>query len=412
MSELDKTRTVNDQNTDENTCLKEQTAAQGTAGRAKSVPLTSNSLGHQRRALEEVKTNFSQNEKNANVTELRAVSAVPTGVVLSTNVQSKKRQIYRDSPDEEREEVEIPVAKKPKCDSPDWRDLDIIEARDLCMVSEYSDDIFCHLYEREKQTTPTYNYLFAKGCTEYLRPSLRAILVDWLVEVHLKFQLLPETLYLGINIMDRFMSLKKVSMAKLQLLAVSSLLIAAKFEEVNLPKLSQYAYITDGACSTEDMKNAELYILTTLGFEIGYPSPLNFLRRISKADGYNDEARDVAKFFLEYAICCPKFTEVVPSRLSAMAMYCARRSLDKLPRWDNTHKHYSGSVDALNDSHFRALCRELVEEIAEPSTQLNALEGKYRSERMGSVFEPAKAWCNLMAVRDCVDLFQEPTTAE
>ena len=115
---------------------------------------------------------------------------------------------------------------------------------------------------------------------------MRTILVDWLVEVHEKFQCYAETLFLSINLMDRFLAKNKVTMNKLQLLAVTSLFIAAKFEEVNLPRLAEYAYITDGAASKNDIKNAEMFMLTSLEFNIGWPNPLNFLRRISKADDY------------------------------------------------------------------------------------------------------------------------------
>ena len=55
---------------------------------------------------------------------------------------------------------------------------------------------------------------------------MRAILVDWLVEVHMKMRLVPETLYLTVNIIDRYLAKTEVSRPKLQLVIVTSLLIA------------------------------------------------------------------------------------------------------------------------------------------------------------------------------------------
>ena len=59
---------------------------------------------------------------------------------------------------------------------------------------------------------------------------MRAILVDWIVEVHLKFRLTPETLYLAINIIDRYLEREQVERKRLQLVGVTALLVACKFE--------------------------------------------------------------------------------------------------------------------------------------------------------------------------------------
>ncbi|EDO14841.1 hypothetical protein Kpol_359p1 [Vanderwaltozyma polyspora DSM 70294] len=222
---------------------------------------------------------------------------------------------------------------------------------------------------------------------------MRAILVSWLLEGHEKFQCYPETLYLAINLMDRFLSKNKVTLSKLQLLAVTSLFIASKFEEVNLPKLSDYAYITDGAASAQDIKSAEMYMLTSLQFNIGWPNPMNFLRRISKADNYDFETRNIAKILLEYAICCHRFVNVKPSVLSAIAMFIARRITKKSIIWDETFTHYSGGIDALNDPQFKRYCKDLIQEVSSPSTKLDSLMIKFREQRYRALFSKVLHWC-------------------
>ena len=226
---------------------------------------------------------------------------------------------------------------------------------------------------------------------------MRAILIDWLVEVHEKFQCYPETLFLTINLMDRFLSKNKVTLSKLQLLAVTSLFIAAKFEEVNLPKLSDYAYITDGAASKNDIKNAEMFMLTSLEFNIGWPNPMNFLRRISKADRYDFQTRSIAKFLLEFIMCCHKFVDIKPSVTSAMAMFVAKKITEKdqtKPIWDETFKHYSGGIDPLNDSEFQSNCKKLIKEIANPTTKLDSLVLKFKKPRYGAIYFKVSQWCN------------------
>ena len=77
---------------------------------------------------------------------------------------------------------------------------------------------------------------------------MRAILIDWLIEVHLKFKGLPQTLFQTVNIIDRFLSEKHISRKRLQLLGVSAMQIACKFEEIYPPEISDFVYITDSVC--------------------------------------------------------------------------------------------------------------------------------------------------------------------
>lgn len=229
--------------------------------------------------------------------------------------------------------------KKTKVIDYEWDDLDAEDYDDPLMVSEYVNDIYPYLYELEIKTLPDSQYIFKQ---KHLKPKMRSILVDWLVEMHLRFRLLPETLFLAINIMDRFMSLEIVQIDKLQLLATGSLFIAAKYEEVFSPSVKNYSYFTDGSYSEEEILQAEKYILTILNFELNYPNPMNFLRRISKADNYDIQTRTLGKYLLEITIIDYKFIGLKPSLCSASAMYIARLIMNKSPVWNGNLIHYSG----------------------------------------------------------------------
>jgi G2/mitotic-specific cyclin-B, other len=80
---------------------------------------------------------------------------------------------------------------------------------------------------------------------------MRQILVDWLVEVHLKFKLLPETLFLTVNLIDRFTFIKQVKRNDYQLLGVTAMLIACKYEEIYAPEIRDFVYMTDKAYTKE-----------------------------------------------------------------------------------------------------------------------------------------------------------------
>lgn len=70
-----------------------------------------------------------------------------------------------------------------------------------------------------------------------INAKMRTILADWLVEVHHKFELMPETLYLTINVIDRYLSMETVLRRELQLVGVSAMLIASKYEEIWAPEV-------------------------------------------------------------------------------------------------------------------------------------------------------------------------------
>ena len=138
------------------------------------------------------------------------------------------------------------------------------------------------------------NYLADQ--TEIL-PKMRAVLIDWLIGVHLQFHLLQETLYTTVAILDRYLQhdVKKISRSKLQLVGVASMLIAAKYEEIYAPEVKDFVYITDRAYTERDVLKMEIRVLSVLNFNLGRPLPLHFLRRASKAGGVEAATHTLAK---------------------------------------------------------------------------------------------------------------------
>ncbi|MBS2600094.1 cyclin, partial [Salmonella enterica subsp. enterica serovar Typhimurium] len=87
---------------------------------------------------------------------------------------------------------------------------------------------------------------------------MRAILVDWLIQVHSKFRLLQETLFMTLAIMDRFLQNQPVSRKKLQLVAVTAMLLASKYEEMYPPAIGDFVYITDNAYTKSQIRQMEI----------------------------------------------------------------------------------------------------------------------------------------------------------
>ena len=169
--------------------------------------------------------------------------------------------------------------------------------------------------------------------------SMRAVLMDWLVQVHNRFGLLPETLFLTVNYIDRFLSQKIVSIGKLQLVGATAILVASKYEEINCPSLGEIVYMVDNGYTAEEVLKAERFMLSMLSFELGWPGPMSFLRRVSKADDYDLETRTLAKYFLELTIMDERFVASPPSFLAAGA-HCLSRLILKKGDWVRSFCYY------------------------------------------------------------------------
>ncbi|KAJ5279109.1 hypothetical protein N7478_004481 [Penicillium angulare] len=216
---------------------------------------------------------------------------------------------------------------------------DIIEDfYDSTMVAEYSSEIFLHMRNKEAEMLPVADYMTNQAEIQW---SMRSVLMDWLVQVHHRFNLLPETLYICVNYIDRFLSHKIVSLGKLQLVGATALFIAAKYEEINAPAVREIVYMVDGGYTVDEILKAERFMLTILDFELGWPGPMSFLRRISKADDYDLETRTVAKYFIEITIMDERFVCTPPS-FSAAGAHCLARLMLAKGFWTPAHAYYAG----------------------------------------------------------------------
>jgi len=212
----------------------------------------------------------------------------------------------------------------------DLPEADRATAEDPQQVAEYARDIYRYLRERE---------VFARvgdymAQQDDLTEKMRAILVDWLVEVHWKFKLGAETLFGTVHLLDTFLSRKQVKRQKLQLVGVTCMLLAAKHEEIYPPEIKDFVHVTDRAYSREDILDMEVGILNTLHFELTSPSPLQFLRRYIKLMGkHSPEHASLAEYSLELSLVNYRSIRHTPSHMAAAALLLANKVLKISPAW-------------------------------------------------------------------------------
>lgn len=219
-------------------------------------------------------------------------------------------------------------------------DIDAADADDPFLTSEYAADIYLYLRLLEDRLSVQPNHMDG-GC---VTGKMREVLIDWLVQVHLKFKLLPETLYLCVGLLDRFLQKDNtLQPARLQMAGVTAMWIASKFEEIYAPELNDFIVIADHSFTGEQVRAMERKMLAALHFEPSRPLPLHFLRRCSKAGMVDSRQHALAKYLMELSLQEYSLAHVAPSRLAAAALCLSLQVLadEETTSWSEQMHHYS-----------------------------------------------------------------------
>ncbi|KIK10139.1 hypothetical protein K443DRAFT_81195 [Laccaria amethystina LaAM-08-1] len=257
---------------------------------------------------------------------------------------------------------------------------DQIDVFDTTMVSEYAEEIYEYMCDLEEEMMPNPNYMDGQNEITW---GMRQTLVDWLLQVHLRYHMLPETLWIAVNIVDRFLTKRVVSLVKLQLVGVTAMFIAAKYEEILAPSVDEFVFMTEKGYTKEEILKGERIMLQTLEFRIShYCSPYSWMRKISKSDDYDIQTRTLGKFLIEVTLLDYRFLRVKPSIVAAVGMYCARRMLGG--DWNEAFVFYSGyTEEQLIPGH-----ELLVEKLTEDNFSRQYVCRKYANKKFlkASVF--------------------------
>lgn len=214
-----------------------------------------------------------------------------------------------------------------------------------------------------------------------INEKMRAILVDWLVDVHIKFKLLPETLFLAVNLADRYVEKVPVARQKLQLVGVACMLIACKYEEIYPPEVKDFVYVTDKAYSREEVLDMEGKILGTLHFQLTITSSLRFLERYSKLAHMDPKMFNLCRYMLELALVEYKMLKYLPSMIASAAMFITLK-VNKKEAWPDVlsrnTKHEESAVKACAKDMLTML------QGAENS-QLQAVKRKFSNSKYNEV---------------------------
>ncbi|XP_025947242.1 G2/mitotic-specific cyclin-B3 isoform X1 [Apteryx rowi] len=313
----------------------------------------------------------------------RKVQKAPVvlGVVKNNEINLKKSMKKTPPTETPAEPKKVPVPEKPvPVQIPTVEDIDKEQLSDPYASAEYAKEIFDYMREREEKFVLP-NYMEKQPD---ISGDMRAILVDWMVEVQENFELNHETLYLAVKLVDHYL-VEVVSMRdKLQLIGSTAILIASKFEERCPPCVDDFLYICDDAYKREELIAMEMSILRTLKFDINIPIPYRFLRRFAKCARANMETLTLARFLCEMTLQEYDYVRESPSKLAASCLLLAL-TMRNLGGWTPTLEYYSGYCS--QDLH--PLVKRLNFLLTyQPHDKLKAVRTKY-SHRV--FFEVAKA---------------------
>lgn len=181
-----------------------------------------------------------------------------------------------------------------------------------------------------------------------INEKMRAILVDWLVEVHQRFNLTPETLFLTINIIDRYISKKEILRTQLQLVGVAALFIACKYEEILCPDIRDFVYITDKSYSKTEILKMEREILIVLNFDVTVPTSFRMLEIIALNFNFNEVEFAYGKYLLESYLIDPNCNNYTPSIISCAVAYIIMK-MNNYQNYQDVYKIITCNQKILKD---------------------------------------------------------------
>ncbi len=210
---------------------------------------------------------------------------------------------------------------------------------------------------------------------------MRAVLMDWLCAVTEKFTLQHETLFLAANIVDRYLDCERVGKSRLQLLGVTALVVASKYEEIYPPEIRDFIHVTEKLVSKDEILKMEGQVLQKLKFELSGPSVIRFAERFEKIAGCSEQVSHLVSYICELQLLDYGMLRHMPSLLASGAVYLAQRIVrGSSPCWSEHLRAQSGH----SEEDVRECARELlvlVQEHAKEESSLHATRKRFSQRK-------------------------------
>ena len=260
----------------------------------------------------------------------------------------------------------------------------ILDKEDPCFCLEYAKDIYEHLRTLEVRHRLGVDYIDAQ---HFICPQMRTVVVDWMVCVQVRFQLLQDTLFLSVTLLDRFLAVHPILKEELQLVAITALLLASKYEEVCALQVADLVYVTDNSYTASHVHAMESLMLKALDYFLGTPTATCFLRWYSRVAQLSVEAHTMAKFLVELGVTQYFVHRYLPSMLAAAAICFSTRLIQENScKWTIDLEHFVGYSESDLRPCMRWLSRQV---LAIPTARHQAVSKKYSDPSLMGVAQTA-----------------------
>lgn len=262
-----------------------------------------------------------------------------------------------------------------------------IEIKDYfhALMDDYGDDIFRYLMKNEKVNISDYanKDLFNLQDKKYFNEKNRSIIFNWLVKNNFKWKLKDDTIYMAMNLMDRYISKYPSKNSEFQLIAISSYLIASKYEDIYPPYLDELSQICNYIYSNDDIVKKEYEILSGLNFDVLYNSSYKYLTFLhSIADKENMKLLYLAQFILELSLENLDILEHSQCLRAISALLLAKKILQIKKSWNSLKLYYKYDENEIKKVQKKMIV--LLNKVIKSKTK-NSVYEKFESSKYKSV---------------------------
>ena len=249
------------------------------------------------------------------------------------------------------------------------------------ILSHHINKIVSHLRVREEKCLIKEDYFKKKQ--KQVDSKMREVLVDWLIEVHNRYKMRHETIFLATRLIDKYLSVKPIEYDRFQLLGTASLMIAAKYEEIYPPKVKDFVYICANAYSRSDVLEMEAKILRIVNFDLVFPTSVQFFGFFQKMISIENTIKNLTYYILYGSLISQNFTQKNPRLLAYSAVIMANKAFKN---YEGIKKFKACIPGEFKDSEVNLCIFQIYNMLlGMKKSELSALKTKFSSEKFGNI---------------------------
>jgi cyclin B len=249
------------------------------------------------------------------------------------------------------------------------------------ILSHHIEKITSHLETRENKCSIKEDYFKKKQ--KQVDSKMREVLVDWLIEVHNRYKMRDETIFLAVKLIDKYLSIRPIEYDRFQLLGTASLMIAAKYEEIYPPKIKDFVYICANAYTKADVLKMEARILHLMNFDLVFPTSIQFFGFFQKLFKFDPTVKNLTFYILYGSLVSHNFAQTNPRLLAYSAVIMANKAFKNYDQIKEFKKNVPGN---FKDSEVNLCIFQIYNMLLRmKKSELSALRTRFSTEKYGNV---------------------------